>query len=219
MTVKADTRLRRIPERGSKDLQLAHQIIDDSRICHVGYTLDEQPYVVPMALGRDGDRILLHGSVVSRLMTNLAGGLPCCVTITHLDGMVLARSGFHCSMNYRSVVIHGSGHKVEDARKGEILDAFVERLVPGLTADLRPSTAKEIRATTILEFPLEEVAAKVRTGPPVDDEEDYALPIWAGVVPIAMKAGRPVDDPRLADGIAPPAYVRRYSRRLAGTGR
>ena len=138
MTVKADTRLRRLPERGSQDLQLACDIIDEARICHVGFTLDEQPYVVPMSLGRDGEQVLLHGSVVSRLMKNLADGLPCCITITHLDGLVLARSAFNSSMNYRSLMVFGTARLISDEEeKKRGFDILVEHLLPGRLADLR----------------------------------------------------------------------------------
>lgn len=212
MTVKADTRLRRLPERGSKDLQLAHQIIDDSRICHVGFMLDEQPYVVPMALGRDGDRILLHGSVVSRLMTNLAGGLPCCVTITHLDGLVLARSSFNSSMNYRSLMVFGTATLVDDeAEKKRGLDILVEHLAPGRLADLRPSTRKELNATTLLTLPLDTFSIKSRSGPPGDAKGDLDTPIWAGVIPLALTAGEPVPAPDMPGIIDLPGYLKRLA--------
>jgi len=208
MTGKADTRLRRLPERGSKDLQLAHQIIDDSRICHVGFTLNAQPYVVPMALGRDGDRILLHGSVVSRLMTRLAEGLPCCVTVTHLDGLVLARSSFNSSMNYRSLMVFGTASLVSDkAEKVRGLDILVEHLAPGRLADLRPSTRKELNATTLLTLPLETFSIKSRSGPPGDAKADLDTPIWAGVIPLKLAAGEPVPAPDVAVHIPLPDYL------------
>jgi len=213
------SRVRRLAKRGVYDRETVHGIIDDALICHVAFVADGAPRVLPTAIARFDESVYLHGNRNSQMLRSLEDGAPACITVTHVDGMVVARAGFHCSMNYRSVVIHGSGHRVEDARKGEVLDTFVERLVPGLTADLRAPTAKEIRATTVLEFPLVEVSAKVRTGPPADDEPDYILPIWAGVVPLEMKAGRPVDDPRLGAGIEAPAYVRRYARRLAGARR
>lgn len=208
MTAKADTRLRRLPERGSQDLQLARDIIDDARICHVGFTLDEQPYVVPMALGRDGDRILLHGSVVSRLMKNLAHGMRCCVTVTHLDGLVLARSSFNSSMNYRSLMVFGATTLVSDEEeKKRGLDILVEHLAPGRNADLRASTRKELNATTLLTLPLETFSIKSRSGPPGDAKADLAAPIWAGVIPLALTEGVPEDAPDLASGISLPAYL------------
>jgi nitroimidazol reductase NimA-like FMN-containing flavoprotein (pyridoxamine 5'-phosphate oxidase superfamily) len=212
MTVKADTRLRRLPERGSKDIQLAHRIIDDSRICHVGFTLDGQPYVVPMALGRNGENILLHGSVVSRLMTNLADGLPCCVTVTHLDGLVLARSSFNSSMNYRSLMVFGSATLVSDeVEKKRGLDILIEHLAPGRLADLRPSTRKELNATTLLTLPLETFSIKSRSGPPGDAKGDLDAPIWAGVIPLALTAGDPVPAPDMPEDIPLPGYLKRHA--------
>lgn len=212
MTVKVDTRLRRLPERGSVDIQLAHKIIDDSRICHVGFTLDGQPYVVPMALGRDGETILLHGSVVSRLMTNLSDGLPCCVTVTHLDGLVLARSSFNSSMNYRSLMVFGSASLVSDEmEKKRGLDILVEHLAPGRLADLRPSTRKELNATTLLTLPLETFSIKSRSGPPGDAKGDLDAPIWAGVIPLALTAGNPVPAPDMPADVTLPGYLKRLS--------
>ena len=190
-------------------MQLAHEIIDESRICHVGFTLDRQPYVVPMALGRDGDQILLHGSVVSRLMTNLADGLPCCVTITHLDGLVLARSSFNSSMNYRSLMVFGTATLINDeAAKVRGLDILVEHLAPGRLADLRPSTRKELNATTLLTLPLETFSIKSRTGPPGDAKADLDTPIWAGVIPLGIASGEPVSAPDLNENISVPNYLR-----------
>lgn len=205
----ADTRLRRLPERGSKDFDLACQIIDESRICHVGFTLDDQPYVVPMAVGRKGSDLLLHGSVVSRLITNLADGLPCCVTITHLDGLVLARSSFHSSMNYRSIMVFGTARAIDDRNeKLAAFDALVEHLAPGRTADLRPSSKKEINATLILKLPIETFSIKSRSGPPNDASYDIDLPVWAGVIPIELTEGEPQAAPDLAKGIGVPDYLR-----------
>ncbi|NNK37802.1 MAG: pyridoxamine 5'-phosphate oxidase family protein [Xanthomonadales bacterium] len=209
MSVTADTKLRRLPERGSRDFDLACSIIDEARICHVGFALEGQPYVIPMALGRDEDRLLLHGSVVSRLVTKLAEGLPCCVTVTHLDGLVLARSAFHSSMNYRSLMVFGTALAVTDeAAKGRGLDALVDHLAPGRRADLRPSTRKELNATTLLALPIETFSIKCRTGPPSDAASDIEAPIWAGVVPLALTAGEALDAPDLAAVIPQPDYLR-----------
>ncbi|MFC1719679.1 pyridoxamine 5'-phosphate oxidase family protein [Pseudomonadota bacterium] len=209
MTVKADTRLRRLPDNARNDIQLARDIIDEARVCHVGFIVDEQPYVIPMALGRDGDNILLHGSVVSRLMKNLAGGLPCCVTITHLDGMVFARSAFNSSLNYRSLMVFGSARLIADAgEKKRGLDILVEHLLPGRLADLRPSTRKELNATTLLSLPLETYSIKVGEGPPDDTRSDIKTPIWAGVVPLEMKAGIPEAAPDMVPGVPLPAYLK-----------
>lgn len=209
MTVKADTRLRRLPERGSKDFELACSIIDEAKICHVGFTLDGQPYVVPMALGRNGVELLLHGSVVSRLITSLADGLPCCVTITHLDGMVLARSAFHSSMNYRSVMIFGKASLVaEEDDKKSGLDALVEHLVPGRRSELRDSSRKELNATTLLSLPIETFSIKTRNGPPSDAASDIDAPVWAGVIPMKLSCGEPEDAPDLPGNIPLPGYLK-----------
>jgi len=209
MTVKADTRLRRLPERGSQDLQQACDIIDEARICHVGFTLDEQPYVVPMSLGRDGEQVLLHGSVVSRLMKNLADGLPCCITITHLDGLVLARSAFNSSMNYRSLMVFGTARLIsDDEEKKRGFDILVEHLLPGRLADLRESTRKELNATTLLALPLETFSIKSSNGPPDDARRDVDTPIWAGVIPLELTAGEPVPAPDMVADIPLPGYVK-----------
>lgn len=209
MTVKADTRLRRLPERGSQDLQLACDIIDEARICHVGFTLDEQPYVVPMSLGRDGEQLLLHGSVVSRLMKNLADGLPCCVTITHLDGLVLARSAFNSSMNYRSLMVFGTARLISDEEeKKRGFDTLVEHLLPGRLADLRESTRKELNATTLLALPLDTFSIKSSNDPPDDARRDVDTPIWAGVIPLELKAGEPVSAPDMVADIPLPGYLK-----------
>lgn len=198
MTVKADTQIRRLPERGSEDFEQACAIIDDAKICHVGFTLEEQPYVIPMALGRDDDRILLHGSVVSRLMKNLAGGLACCVTVTNLDGMVLARSAFHSSMNYRSLMVFGEAIEIaEPTEKEHCLNTLVDHLVPGRSARLRASTRKELSATTLLALPIETFSIKSRSGPPNDAASDLDAPVWAGVIPMKLVAGTPEDSPDL----------------------
>ena len=208
MTVKADTRLRRLPERGSQDLQQACDIIDEAHICHVGFTLDEQPYVVPMSLGRDGEQILLHGSVVSRLMKNLANGLPCCITITHLDGLVLARSAFNSSMNYRSLMVFGTARLISDEEeKKRGFDILVEHLLPGRLVDLRESTRKELNATTLLALPLETFSIKSSNGPPDDAKRDVDTPIWAGVIPLELKAGEPEPAPDMVADVPVPAYL------------
>jgi len=206
----ADTRLRRLPERGSKDFDLACAIIDAARIAHVGFTLDEQPYVVPMAVARDGQQLLLHGSVASRLMKNLAAGLPCCVTVTHLDGLVLARSAFHSSMNYRSVMVFGCASAVTDpAEKRHGLDVLTDQLLPGRRAELRDPTRKEMNATTLLSLPIERFSVKTRNGPPDDPSNETQVPVWAGVIPLALEPGKPEAAPDMPAGIALPRYLRR----------
>jgi nitroimidazol reductase NimA-like FMN-containing flavoprotein (pyridoxamine 5'-phosphate oxidase superfamily) len=209
MTGKADTRLRRLPERGSKDFDLACAIIDDARICHVGFVLDEQPYVVPMAHARDGKNLLLHGSVASRLMKNLAAGLPCCVTITHLDGLVLARSAFHSSMNYRTVMVFGAATAVTDPeQKVRGLNVLTEHLLPGRLTELRASTRKELNATMLLSLPIERFSVKTRNAPPDDPKNETQVPIWAGVIPLKLLAGKPEPAPDMPAGIARPRYLK-----------
>lgn len=208
MSVQADTQLRRLPERGSQDFDLACAIIDEAKICHVGFTLDGQPYVVPMALGRSGSDLLLHGSVVSRLMKGLAGGLPCCVTVTHLDGLVLARSAFHSSMNYRSIMVFGEARLVSNpGEKNRGLDQLVEHLVPGRMAELRESTRKELNATTLLSLPIETFSIKHRKGPPSDGKEDLDAPVWAGVIPLSLQEGPPLPAEDLPAEITLPDYL------------
>lgn len=209
MTVIADTQLKRLPERGSKDFELACSIIDEAQICHVGIVADGQPYVLPMALGRIGGELLLHGSVVSRLVGHLADGLPCCVTITHLDGLVLARSAFHSSMNYRTVMVFGSAKRVDDPQEKERgLDALVEHLAPGRLADLRKSTRKELNATSLLSLPIDHFSIKSRTGPPSDAASDISTPIWAGVIPLQLKEDEPEGAPDMAEEIPLPDYLK-----------
>ena len=209
MTAIADIRLRRLPERGSEDIALACAIIDAARIAHVGFVIDGVPYAVPMAVARDGESLLLHGSVASRAMMHLAAGLPCCVTVTHLDGLVLARSAFHSSMNYRSVMVFGSAAPVTDrAEKVRGLNVLTEHLLPGRLPDLRAATRKELNATTLLRLPLERFSVKTRTGPPNDPANETQVPIWAGVVPLSLQAGEPEPAPDLPEGIAEPEYLR-----------
>jgi len=210
MTTRVDTTFRRVPERGGTDFQTACGIIDAARICHVGVVFDGLPYVLPMACARDGATLLLHGSVASRLAQGLANGLDCCVTITHLDGLVLARSSFHSSMNYRSVMVFGRAEAVtDDAAKAAGLDTLIEHLAPGRLADLRDSTRKELNATQLLALPIEVFTTKVRTGPPNDATSDLDLPVWAGVVPLALAAGEPVTAPDMRFDIEAPDYLSR----------
>jgi len=208
MSRKVDTRHRRLPEKGGRDFNTACAIIDAAVICHVGFAMDGHPYVVPMACARQGRELLLHGSVASRLMKALGGGVPVCVTITHLDGLVLARSAFNSSMNYRSVMIFGTASAVTDPeQKSAGLDTLVEHLLPGRLAEIRPSTRKEVNATTLLALPIETFTTKISAGPPDDPKKDLGEPVWAGVVPLQLKAGEPVDAPDLAAGIPRPGYL------------
>ncbi|MDE0448062.1 MAG: pyridoxamine 5'-phosphate oxidase family protein [Spirochaetaceae bacterium] len=202
------SRVRRVAKRAVYDRYTVHAIIDAALVCHVGFVVEGWPRVLPTAIARVGECVYVHGNRNSAMLQTLATGAPACITVTHLDGLVVARSVFHSSMNYRCVVIHATGHAVTGARKRVALDALVERLIPGRTGDVRAPTAKELAVTSVLEFPLEEVSAKVRTGPPADDKDDYLLPFWGGVVPLRMVAGAPEsDDASLRARIAPPPYL------------
>ena len=206
------TRLKRLPKRSSHDRDTIHAILDEAMICNVGFVIDGQPCVIPTLIVRENDSVYIHGSRVSRMLKHLASGASACLTVTLLDGLVLARSGFHHSANYRSVVIYGQGTPLKGQRKGEVLDRFVESLIPGRLAEIRPATRKEINATTVIEFPLNEVSAKIRSGGPVDDAEDYDLPVWAGELPMTIKTGKPIADPLLRGEPPVPDYVKRYRR-------
>jgi hypothetical protein len=211
--VSERARPRRHAERGTTERAVVDAILDEGLVAHVGFVVDGQPYVIPMGYARDGDRILLHGSVKSRLMSALAAGVPACVTVTHLDGVVLARSTFHSSMNYRSAVVFGATRAIEDpAEKRRALDLLTEHLIPGRGADARGPDEGELAATQVVELSIEEATAKVRTGPPKDRVGDERLPIWAGVVPLAMEPGEPEPAPDLPDGIERPDYVAGYRR-------
>ncbi len=188
------TRLRRIAKRGSYDRALVHSILDEALVCHVGFVDAGQPFVLPTAFARRGERLYLHGAVANRSLTVMTDGLPLCLTVTLLDGLVLARSAFHHSMNYRSVVVLGTAYEIADeAEKRAALDALVERARPGRSLETRPANAVELRTTRVLALDLVEVSAKVRTGPPLDDPEDLALPYWAGVIPLKLSAGTPIE--------------------------
>ena len=203
------TRIKRLHQRACYDRETVHAILDAGLECHVGYTIDEQPYVTPTAYWREGDWVYWHGSSASRALRRQKGGVPVCFTVSLLDGLVLARSGFHSSINYRSVMAFGTAELIEDpAEKLRQLELFVERLTPGRWAELRPVESQELKATTLLGLELREVVAKVRTGPPADDEPDYELDVWAGEVPIRRVIGAPLDDPRLKAGVAAPNYLK-----------
>jgi len=207
------TTLKRLPKRGIYDRELVYQILDEGFICHVSFSVDGQPFVIPTGYARVGDQLYIHGSQVSRMLRTLAQGVNVCVAVTLVDGLVLARSAFHHSVNYRSVVMFGRAVVVEDQEaKLAALFAFSEHVLPGRWKDVREPTEQELRATTVLSLPLVEVSAKVRTGPPIDDDEDYTLNVWAGVLPLKLAAGEPVSDPRLREGIEPPVYTFKYTR-------
>jgi nitroimidazol reductase NimA-like FMN-containing flavoprotein (pyridoxamine 5'-phosphate oxidase superfamily) len=207
------TKLKRLPKRGHFDRETVYAILDEGFICHVGFAVDGKPFVIPTGYARVDDKLYIHGSQASRMLRSLAGGLDACVTVTIVDGLVLARSAFHHSMNYRSVLVFGRASLVDDPKeKYDALLALSEHIVRGRWADVREPNEQEMKQTTVLCLPIEEASAKIRTGPPLDDEEDYALPMWAGVVPLKLVAGEPVDDPRLPPEIPVPDYAAHYKR-------
>ena len=207
------TQVRRLPKRAVYDREAIYRILDEGLVCHVGFVVDGQPVLIPTGYGRDGDTLYVHGSAASRMLRDLAKGVEVSIAVTLLDGLVLARSAFHHSMNYRSVVIFGTAAVVEDqTTKREALRAFTEHIAPGRWREVRPPTESELKATTVLAIPLKEMSAKVRTGPPLDDEEDYSLPVWAGVLPLELRSAQPMADSRLSASIEVPDYVRHYDR-------
>ena len=207
------TTLKRLPKRGDFDRAAIFAILDEAFICHVGFVVDGKPVVIPTSYVRVADDVYIHGSAASRMLRSIEKGIDVCVTVTLIDGLVLARSAFHHSINYRSVVIFGRANPVDESEeKLRALHAFTEHVVPGRWADVRPPDENELRATLVLRLRLAEVSAKVRTGPPIDDDEDYNLAVWAGVVPLRLIADAPVIDDRVPAGIEAPDYVRRYSR-------
>jgi nitroimidazol reductase NimA-like FMN-containing flavoprotein (pyridoxamine 5'-phosphate oxidase superfamily) len=208
------TTLKRLPKRGQYERESVYCILDEGFICHVGFAVEGQPFVIPTGYARLDDTLYIHGSQASRMLRTLADGVDVCVTVTLIDGLVLARSAFHHSMNYRSVVVFGRATVIDDKdEKLAALFSFSEHVVRGRWEDVRNPTEQELKATTVLSLPLLEASAKVRTGPPLDDEEDYSLPVWAGVIPLRLVAGEPTNDPRLPEGIEAPGYARKYSRK------
>ena len=207
------TQVKRLPKRGVYDRAAIHKILDQGFLCHVGFVVDSQPFVIPTGYARVDDTLYIHGSAASRMLRALSGGVVVSVTITLVDGLVLARSAFHHSMNYRSVVVLGTATPVEDtAGKVAALRAFTEQVMPGRWAEVRGPNEQELKATLVLALPLSEASAKIRVGPPVDEDDDYALPVWAGVLPLQLTTHAPVPDPRLPAGIAVPDYVTNYKR-------
>jgi uncharacterized protein len=207
------TQVKRLPKRGKYDEETVFQILDAGFVCHAGFSVDGQPYVIPTNYGRFDKTLYLHGSAASRMLRTLSEGVPVCVTVTHVDGLVLARSAFHHSVNYRSVVILGTARLVTDpAEKMEALRVFTDHVMKGRWDDVRQPTEQELKATTVLALPLEEVSAKVRAGGPVDDENDYNLPTWAGVLPLETTVKSPVPDARLPKNVPVPAYLNNYTR-------
>jgi len=209
----ARTRLKRAPERGAYDRQTIDAILDEGLICHVAFATDSRPAMIPTIYARVGDHVYLHGAVANRTLRALADGLEACFCVSHVDGIVIARSAFHHSINYRSVILYGIAELVSDeAERMLALRALVEHVVPERWPDVRAPNEQEMKRTAVLRMTLDEVSAKVRTGPPIDDEDDYALDTWAGVIPVRTAFGAPIQDPRLTSGIDPPPYVAAYAR-------
>jgi nitroimidazol reductase NimA-like FMN-containing flavoprotein (pyridoxamine 5'-phosphate oxidase superfamily) len=205
------TTLKRLPKRGTYDRDTLYAILDEALICHVGFVVNDAPVVIPTIHWRHEDTLYFHGSAASRMLRSLREGVEACVTVTLLDGLVLARSAFHHSMNYRSAVVFGTAREVTSREeKLRALDALVEHVVRGRSAEVRGPNESELRQTMLLALPIEEASAKIRTGPPIDDEEDYGLPVWAGVLPAALTFGTPIADERNATDV--PSYVTAYSR-------
>ncbi len=207
-----------MPARADYERETMHAILDEAMVAHLGFSADGQPYVVPTLHARVGEQVYFHGSSASRTVRALAAGVQMCLTVTLLDGLVLARSAVHHSVNYRSVVVLGQARAiVEPDEKMAAIEAFTERLVPGRWQEVRPATAKELKAIQVLALPLSEASAKLRSGPPVDEEEDYALDTWAGVIPLSTVAGEPTPDERLANGVSPSSAARAWVARRNGS--
>ncbi len=208
------SQLHRLPNRGSHEIETINKILDAGFLAHVGFCLDGQPFVIPTLYGREDDHLFLHGSAASRMLRTLQTGAPACVTIALVDGLVLARSAFHHSINYRSVVAFGTCSLVEETpQKLHALTTISEHLIRGRWNDVRPPNEKELKATSVLRFDIEEASAKIRMGPPADDEEDYILPVWAGVLPLQMVPGVPTPDARMSTRSEPPTYVTQFGQK------
>lgn len=207
------TKIKRLPKRGSFERDRIYKILDEAFVCHVGFIVDDESFVIPTGYARAGDNLIIHGSSASRMMRAMAWEKPICVTVTLVDGLVLARSAFHHSMNYRSVVIFGKANLISDEQeKIAALKALTEHIVPRRWQEVRPPSELELKATTVLSVPIEEASAKIRTGHPVDDEADYDLDVWAGVIPLKLKAEKPIADEKLKKEVATPVYVSNYKR-------
>ncbi len=203
----------RLPTRGTFDRETIHSILDEGLVCHIGFIFEGSPFVIPTGYGRSGDQLLIHGSAASRMLRALSAGAEACITVSLLDGLVLARSAFHHSVNYRSVVILGKGTVIDEPEaKMEALSVITDRLIPGRWDGIRLPSPQEMKGATVMSFAIAEASGKVRVGPPIDDEEDYLLPIWAGVLPLALAPGVPIADEKNLPGVELPHYVRNYKR-------
>lgn len=213
LTPTQRTTIKRIPKRGNYQQETIYQILDEGLVCHIGFVVDNQPFVIPTAYGRIEDKLYIHGSPASRMLRNLQQGIQVCLTVTLIDGLVLARSAFHHSMNYRSIMVFGTAEVVSDpGEKLQALYAFTEHVIPGRWQEVRQPNPHELAGTLVLSLPLLEASAKIRTGAPVDDEADYLLPIWAGEIPLRVVAEAPINDPRLQSGIIPSGNIQNYKR-------
>ena len=214
--INTRNKVKRVPARGHYDHKTVYDILDAGSMCHVGFVIDGQPFVIPTLYGRKSDKIYLHGAATSRMLKTLDRGIDVCVTITHVDGLVLARSIFHHSMNYRSVLLFGKAHKVVEEKKEKALFIISEQIIKGRWEETRKPSAKELKATTVLEMPIDQASAKIRQGPPSDDKADYELNIWAGVVPLNQRKGVPVDDKLNKEGVEIPESVKNYLKTDTG---
>ncbi len=206
--IKRLNKVRR-PDRGGYDRDAVYAVLEEGLVAHVGFVDEDRPIVVPMVYGRIGDRLYIHGAKAARFAKTMAGGLPVCITVTLTDGIVVGRSAFHCSMNYRSVVVHGDARLVTDPEEAETaLAAVTDHLVPGRWAESRPMTEKELRSTSVLRVEIDAASMKARSGIPIDEDDDYGLPIWAGVIPIRRAIGEPEGDPRVLPGVEVPPSVK-----------
>ncbi len=207
------TRIKRLPKRANFEREMIYEILDEGFVCHVGFAVDDQPFVLPTAYARVDDKLLIHGSAASRMMRAMASEIDVCVSVTLVDGLVLARSAFHHSMNYRSVVVFGKAQVIRDeAEKTNALRAFTEHIISHRWSEIRPPNKKELKATLVLSLSLHEASAKIRAGAPVDDEEDYSINVWAGVIPLEFSAKKPIADTKLKSGIKIPPYISNYKR-------
>lgn len=208
--VTSRNKVKRIPQRGHYDKETLYTILDAGFLCHASFVVDGQPFIIPTIYGRDGNQLYFHGATTSRLLTSLKEGIPVSVAVTHLDGLVLARSAFHHSMNYRSAVVFGTAVEVEEEQKNHALYVVSEQIMKGRWDEVRQPNRKELKATTVLSLNIDQASSKIRTGPPKDDAEDYELDIWAGVLPISQKVSEPVDDADLKSGVKPTPVVTDY---------
>ena len=204
-------KVKRVPQRGHYDKETLYKILDAGFLCHAGFVVGGQPFVIPTIYGRKDNRLFFHGATTSRMLVNLKEGIPVCVTVTHLDGLVLARSAFHHSMNYRSAVVFGKAHEVPETEKEEALYVVSENIMKGRWDEVRTPNAKELKATTVLAIDIEQASSKIRTGPPKDEPEDYELDVWAGVLPIVNTVQPALDDEDLRKGIRPSEVVMDYT--------